>query len=59
MALDDYKMGEADLAQMNNLFEEVLEGPAAELVSELRGCLPKEIPYGFACFLSSNFERLV
>lgn len=59
MELDDYKMGEADPAQMNNLFEEVLEGPAAELVSELRGCLPKESPYGFACFSSSNYERLV
>ena len=31
MAAADYEMAEVDLLQMNELFDEALEGPAAEL----------------------------
>lgn len=59
MAAEDYQLAEVDLLQMNDLFDEALEGPATDLVGELRDCLPKESSYGFACFMSSNFERIV
>lgn len=59
MAAEDYELAEVDLLQMNELFDEALEGPAAELVGELRDSLPRESPYGFACFMSSNYDRIV
>ena len=59
MACDDYRMTAADRVQMDELFDEALEGPEADLVRELRECLPEDAPYGFACFMDANFGRLV
>lgn len=59
MAAEDYKLAEVDLLQMNDLFDEALEGPEAELVGELRACLPKDAPHDFCYFVARNSSRLV
>lgn len=59
MAVEDYQLAEVDLLQMNDLFDEAFEGPEAELVGELRACLPKDYPHDFCYFVASNSSRLV
>lgn len=59
MAAADYEMAEVDLLQMNELFDEALEGPAAELYEMAMdaGCYQSIINLGYIREYGRTGER--